>query len=184
MRYISINYGGAMATINLSSNGSLHIGDSIWTYNISADGVVSLNVANVTEDIVLNATSTSIQNSDRYIVTNSDSNSSITHDNENIYNWNNAVTVKVAAKSGYTLSGVSFQLGTRVVNVKPQEKTFVLNGKTYNVNWVSDSECSVYFSVVPGLSDGLLFYGRNRASRHYRTRNNRGHISSRLHGRC
>ena len=37
-----------------------------------------------------------------------------------------------------------------MVNVKPVESSFVLNGKTYSVNWASTDDCSVYFPVVPG----------------------------------
>jgi len=150
VRYITINYGGAMANVDLNKNGSVRIGNSVWSYNTASDGIVTLNATNITEDVVLNATSSNIQNSSRWIVTNSDAHSTITHNNTNPYVWNDAVTVKVTAATGYTLSGVSFQLGTQFVNVKPFDQSFVLSGKTYDVNWVNASECSVYFSVVPG----------------------------------
>lgn len=150
VRYIAINYGGAMANIDLTRNGSIRIGNSMWVYDTAADGTVTLSASNVTEDVILNATSSNIQSSDRWIVANADNHSSISHNNENLFNWTNPVTVSVSAADGYTLTNVSFQLGPQVINVKPQETTFVLNGKTYQVNWVNDSECSVYFSVVPG----------------------------------
>lgn len=150
VRYLNINYGGAAANVDLNKNGSVRIGNSIWSYTTANDGTVTLSATNVTEDVLLSATSNNIQNNGRWIVTNSDAHSSITHNNANPYFWNDAVTVKVTANTGYTLSGITFQLNNQTVNVKPFDQSFVLNGKTYTINWVSASECSVYFAVVPG----------------------------------
>lgn len=150
VRYLYINHGGYTATIDLNRNGSVRVGGSVWTYATAANGVVTLSASNITEDTTINATSTNIQNNGRWITTSPDAHSTITHTNTNPYVWDDAVTVKVAANNGYVLTGVSVQMGTKVVNIKTTDRSFVLNGKTYSVNWLNESECSLFFPVVPG----------------------------------
>lgn len=149
VRYLTVNHGGAIASIDLNRNGSVRVGDSVWSYTTAADGIVTLTATNVTEDVAINATSNKVATNDRWIATNTDAHSTITHTEANAL-WNNAVTVRVASSEGYTLSSVTFQMGNELVNVKPFDTNFVLGGKTYDVNWVSASECSVYFTIVPG----------------------------------
>lgn len=150
VRYLTINYGSASANVDLNRNGSVRIGNALWSYNTATDGTVTLNASTITDSATITASSTGIQSNGRWITTSPDAHSTITHTNENPYFWNDAVTVRITAANGYSLSNISFQLGTQVVNVKPVESSFVLNGKTYSVNWASTDDCSVYFPVVPG----------------------------------
>ena len=72
VRYLTINYGSASANVDLNRNGSVRIGNALWSYNTATDGTVTLNASTITDSATITASSTGIQSNGRWITTSPD----------------------------------------------------------------------------------------------------------------
>lgn len=81
---------------------------------------------------------------------NAGSHTSITYTGNNPFDSDDSPVIRVYADRNYVLSSVTFKANGRTSTIKPFDRELKIDGYTYPVNWVDNTECNIEFAPLPG----------------------------------
>lgn len=91
---------------------------------------------------------TPIYNGTYRITQTSDSHSSVTYTGTNPFYYGEASVVSVSTDKNYIISNIRLTMNGRTANIDPFDTSFVLDGRTYYVNWTTNRDCRIYFDTL------------------------------------
>jgi len=151
IRTLYITYGAQIYKAVVEDDSYVRVDGTRWNISIDDDGVVTLDMADITEDVVVRAETNYTVLRNLTISKNTDFHSNITYSGKAPFDSEDEVTLRVYAnRDGYVLDKVSFRLDGKTVNVEPFDTKLTLGGMDYKVNWIDNTEFSIEFAPLPG----------------------------------
>lgn len=151
IRTLYITYGAQTYKATVEDDTYVRVDGTRWNISVDDDGVVTLDMADITEDVVVRAESNYTVLRNLTITRNADSRSNITYSGKAPFDSEDKVTLRVYSnREGYILDKVTFKLDTKSVDIKPFDTKLTLGGMTYKVKWIDNTEFSIEFAPLPG----------------------------------
>lgn len=151
VRTLYITYGTQTYKAAAEDDTYVRVDGTRWNISVDEDGAVTLDMADITEDVVVRAESNYTVLRNMTISKSADSRSNITYSGKAPFDSEDKVTLRVyTSKDGYILDKVSFKLDGKTVDVKPFDTKLALGGMNYKVKWIDNTEFSIEFAPLPG----------------------------------
>lgn len=157
IQQIRVTYGGKKYYANPANDEVIVVGNREWKLERDEDGCVTVFLTSISGDVEVYASvdekgsevgSGHNENQDFKIEITKDSHSEVKHDGKLPLNPGDSVTIRAYTDNGYILKSVTFTMSGKTATVVPFDESFVLNGETYAVNWVSNGDMSVTFPTL------------------------------------
>lgn len=151
VRTLYITYGTQTYKAAVEDDTYVRVDGTRWNISVDDDGVVTLDMADITENVVVRAESNYTVLRNMTITKNADSRSSISYSGRAPFDSEDKVTLRVYTnKDNYILDKVSFKLNGKTVDVKPFDTKLTLGGLDYKIKWIDNTEFSIEFAPLPG----------------------------------
>ena len=151
VRTLYITYGTQTYKAAVEDDTYVRVDGTRWNISVDDDGVVTLDMADITENVVVRAESNYTVLRNLTISRNPDSRSNITYTGRAPFDSEDKVTLRVyTSREGYVLDKVTFKLDSKSVDIKPFDTKLTLGGLNYTVEWIDNTEFSIEFAPLPG----------------------------------
>lgn len=151
IRYLYITYGSNTYKANVNEDDFIRVDGIRWNIDVDKDGVVTLDMADISEDVLVRAESNYTITRNMTITKNADTRSNISYTGTAPFDSEDKTTVRVYTnKDNYVLDEVTFKMGSKSVSVEPFDTKLEIGGMTYKIKWIDNTEFSVEFDPLPG----------------------------------
>ena len=151
IRTLYITYGTHSYKAAVEDDTYVRVDGTRWNISVDDKGVVTLDMADIAEDVVVRAESNYTVLRNLTISRNPDSRSNITYSGKAPFDSEDKVTLCVyTSRDGYILDKATFKLDSKSVDIKPFDTKLTLGGMTYTVKWIDNTEFSIEFAPLPG----------------------------------
>lgn len=152
VRQIRIITNGTTYRVDPGESSYIRVDGVRWSLIKGSGGSVTLTLKEVAADVSLFASTSRISSSSsetHRISKTADAHSNVTFTGTNPFHMDEDTTIHVYSDNKYIIKSVRFSMDGDSATIEPFDTSFELAGDTYEVQWESNADCTVYFAALP-----------------------------------
>jgi len=152
VRQIRIITNGTTYRVDPDESSYIRVDGVRWSLTKGVGASVTLTLKEVAADVSLFASTSRISSSSsetHRISKTADVYSNVTFTGTNPFHMDEDTTIHVYSDNKYIIKSVRFSMDGDSATIEPFDTSFELAGDTYEVEWESNADCTVYFAALP-----------------------------------
>ena len=147
---IKVVYDGTTYRADPQDDSYIRVDGIRWPISVDANGNVTLSMKSIRYDTTVTANTDYTSHGNYRITKSTDSHSNISYTGTSPFDYDSATTIRVTTDKNYIISSIKFTMNGKSETITPFDRSFKLDGITYDVTWEDNTEAAIDFDGFTG----------------------------------